>query len=390
MHRYAACLLLPVAILLAAGPARAAPSDAPPGRSVAYVLTNMSWATQSTPAATECPKGLNEGTREQFKQLFPEDGSKRPFVATQLRREIDSFHPTTAPEPFAFREGEGSVAPGLDLDGVSGPEDFTGPDGRPGVDNQMHRVLGCTANYRAPDGPIRFFEDEMVLRENYNRVVVQLDGVDSLQDDDAVDVRIFRGRDKVLVDAGGLKAVPGGTQRMDLRWGENYIRETRGSIKGGVLRTEPVDLLYPWDVFWLPSDQYMYKARLELSLTPAAATGFIGGYVDIAMWYLHTVKNWGTHYQSYGNSSAPSIYKAMRRLADAEPDPATGENRAISGALAVVWTQVNIIPPDPAEYAAALTRRRLGVPYTGMPAERSAGEESRIAAGDSATGLVSR
>ena len=377
-------------LLLLAAIANATPAVAPAGGTIAYVLTNMSWAMQSTPGATECPKGLNEGTREQFKQLFPDNGTRRSFESTQLRREIDSFHPTTAPEPFAFREGEGPVAPGLDLDGVASPEDFTGPDGRTGIDNQMHRVLGCTANYRAPDGPIRFFEDEMVLRENYNRVVVQLSGVDSLQEDDAVEVRIFRGRDKVLVDAGGLKAVPGGTQRMDLRWGENYIRETRGSIRGGVLRTDPVDLRYPWDVFWLPSDQYMYKARLELSLTPTAATGLIAGYVDIATWYLHTVKNWGTHYQSYGNSSAPSIYKAMRRLADAEPDPATGRNRAISGALAVVWTQVNVIPPDPADYAAALSRRRLEVPYVGMPAERSAEEESRIAAGDPGTGLVSR
>ena len=267
------------------------------------------------------------------------------------------------------------MAPGLDLDGITGPEDFRSPDGHEGIDNQMHRVLGCTANYRAPDGPIRFFEDEMVLRENYNRVVVQLRGVDSLKDDDAVDVRIFRGRDKVLVDAGGLKAVPGGTQRVDLRRGANYIRETRGRISGGVLRTEPVDLLYPWDVFYFPSDQYMYKARLELKLEPTAATGLIGGYADIETWYLHTIRNWGTHYQSYGNSSAPSIYKAMRRLADAEPDPQTGRNRAISGALATVFTQVNIIEPDPAEYAEALARRRFAAPYRGMPAERDPAEE---------------
>ncbi len=367
--------LLPMLGLLLAGFAQADNPDRPAGGSIAYVLTNMSWAMQSTPGAAECPKGLNEGTREQFKQLFPDNGTKRSFESTQLRREIDGFHPTTAAEPFVYREGEGPVAPGLDLDGITGPEDFRSPDGHEGIENQMHRVLGCTANYRAPDGPIRFFEDEMVLRENYNRVVVQLRGVDSLKDDDAVDVRIFRGRDKVLVDAGGLKAVPGGTQRVDLRRGANYIRETRGRISGGVLRTEPVDLLYPWDVFYFPSDQYMYKARLELKLEPTAATGLIGGYADIETWYLHTIRNWGTHYQSYGNSSAPSIYKAMRRLADAEPDPQTGRNRAISGALATVFTQVNIIEPDPAEYAEALARRRFAAPYRGMPAERDPAEE---------------
>ena len=75
----------------------------------------------------------------------------------------------------------------------------------------------------------------MVLRENYNRIIVQLTGVDSLVDDPAVDVMIFRGRDKVLVDAGGLKALPGGTQRIDTRWGSRYIRHTRGRIEKGVL-----------------------------------------------------------------------------------------------------------------------------------------------------------
>ena len=48
---------------------------------------------------------------------------------------------------------------------------------------------------------------------------------------------------------------------------------------------------------------------------------------------------------------------------------------AISGALATVFTQVNIIESDPAEYAEALTRRRIAAPYRGMPAERDPAEE---------------
>lgn len=104
------------------------------------------------------------------------------------------------------------------------------------------------------------------------------------------------------------------------------------------------------------------------------------------------VKNWSTHHQSYGRSSAPSIYKAMRRLADAEPDARTGANRAISGALEVNFTQVQLLPPDPAALADALARRYVGVPYRGTPAPRSAREESDIAAGRAAaeSDLVTR
>jgi hypothetical protein len=355
--------------------AGAAGGTAPPGQTIAYVVSNLSWALQSTPEMSECPQGLNDGVREQFKQLFPDDaGHKRTLLDTQLRRQVESYHPTAAPDALPFLEGQGPVAPGLDLDGVDGPEDFTGPDGRRGIDNQMHRVLGCIANYRAPDGPIRFFEDEMVLRENYNRIIVQLTGVDSLADDPAVEVLIFRGRDKILVDAGGLKALPGGTQRIDTRWGSRYIRRTRGRIEGGVLRTEPVDLLYPWDAFYMPTDQYMWGARLQLSLTPESAEGLLAGYTDIETWYMHMLRNWSAHYQSYGKSSGPSIYKAMRRLADARPDPATGANGAISSALAAKFTQVRLQPFTEAERA-AIAAAKPGIPYRGMPAQRPVAEE---------------
>jgi hypothetical protein len=363
--------LLATGLLLATG-AGAADGTAPEGRSIAYVVTNLSWALQSTPEMAECPQGLNDGVREQFKVLFPEvAGHPREFVDTQLRRQVESYHPTTAPDALPFREGQGPVAPGLDLDGVEGPEDFAGADGARGIDNQMHRVLGCIANYRAPDGPIRFFEDEMILRENYNRLIVQLNGVDSLLDDADVEVTIFRGRDKVLVDAGGLKALPGGTQRIDTRWGSRYIRHTRGRIDNGVLTTEAVDLLYPWDAFYMPTDQFMWGARLHLALTPEAAEGLIAGYADIETWYMHMLRNWSAHYQSYGKSSGPSIYKAMRRLADGKPDSATGANRAISSALAAKFSEVRVLPFTEAERA-AIAGAKPGIPYRGMPAPRPA------------------
>ena len=55
-------------------------------------------------------------------------GHPREFAATQLRRQVESYHPTTAPDALPFLEGQGPVAPGLDLDGVDGPEDFAASD----------------------------------------------------------------------------------------------------------------------------------------------------------------------------------------------------------------------------------------------------------------------
>lgn len=354
-----------VMALLATSDARAADATAPPGGTIAYALTGLHWAiSSSADGKTECPNGFNDGNREQFKKLFPEGDTKRTLESTQLRREIESWYPTTAQDAFEFREAGGAIAPGLNLDGQAGPEDFKSPEGEPGIDNQMFRALGCIHNYR-PGGALDFFEDEMVIRDVYNRVLVELTGVDSLVNASEVGVTIYRGRDPLLIDGTGKQVVPGGTQRIDVRWGARFIQRTRGKIVDGVLITEPIDMVYPFGVFYLPTDQYMYDARLRLKLTPTTAEGLMAGYTDIETWYVHMMKNWSTHHQSYGQTSAPSLYKAMRRLADGRPDPETGQNRGISSAALVKWSQVVILPSSKEQLAQAPQRR--ATPFRGAP-----------------------
>jgi len=82
--------------------------------------------------------------------------------------------------------------------------------------------------------------------------------------------------------------------------------------------------------------------RLQLNLTPDGATGLVAGYADIDSWYYQLIRNDSTHHLSNGQISGISLYKALRRLADAYPDPETGENTAISTALDVKMTQVFI------------------------------------------------
>ena len=205
---------------------RAPPTDtAPEGRTIAYVVTNLSWALQSTPGDDRMPARPQRRRSRAVQAAVP----RSPTASKRAVRR----HPAAAPGrelPPDGRAGRAALPRGRRArsrrawtwTARTDPRTSPARTARRGIDNQMHRVLGCIANYRAPDGPIRFFEDEMILRENYNRIIVQLTGVDSLVDDPAVDVMIFRGRDKVVVDAGGLKALPGGTQRIDTRWGSRY------------------------------------------------------------------------------------------------------------------------------------------------------------------------
>jgi hypothetical protein len=56
MNRYRPILGAMAMLVTAVG---SADDTAPPGQTIAYAVTNLSWALQSTPEMGECPNGLN-------------------------------------------------------------------------------------------------------------------------------------------------------------------------------------------------------------------------------------------------------------------------------------------------------------------------------------------
>ena len=316
---------------------------------IGYVVTNKYWAVYQTPEGkTECPQGFNDGPREQFALLFPDDGTKRTLMETQLARESEVYFPGTSKEPYPFHEAQGKVAIGLDLDGQTGAEDFLSPEGDEGIDNQLYRAVGCVAGYRGPDGAIYHFENTYMQRYGVNRLMFEISGVDSIVNDDDVTVTTYRGLDDLMTDASGKDFAPGGTQRVDARWGKRFIQKFKGRIIDGVLTTEAKDLGIPWsETFNTHSIQWVKDVRFSLKLTLEGAEGLMGGYVDVENWNQRFVRSWSTHHSSYGQVSAPSVYRALTRLADAYPDPDTGKNTAVSAAAELKFTQVYILHPEP-------------------------------------------
>ncbi len=355
MKRYVAMasgtLAAVAALAIGAGSAGAQNADADlpavvkDGR-IGYVLTHRYWAVHQTPEGkVECPNGYNDGPREQFKQLFPDDGVKRTLLDTQLMREGRQWFPTTAEESFVYKDAGGKISFGMDLDGKVKDTDFVSPDGERGIDNQMYRAMGCISNYRAPEGTIYHFENEYLRRYSNNRFMIELSGVDSLVNDDDVTIHSYRGLDQLLTDATGAAFIPGGTQRIDERWG-GFVRATwKAKIVDGVLISEPSDVMIPASATFDTSAFHVFKGmRFQLKLTPERAEGVMAGYTDVEAFNHHLNTSWSTHHQSYGQLSAPSMYRAIRRLADGYPDE-NGQMTAISSALSVKFTQVYIDHP---------------------------------------------
>ncbi len=315
-------------------------------RTFGLVLTHKSFALwQSENGKTECPSGYNDGPREQFARLYPE-GTERKFAETQLEREGENMFPGTGPEPkLPFYEPVSKVGLGLNLDGKVDDNDFTSPDGEKGIDNQMYRVVGCTMNYRGPDGSARHFIQEYMQKFNYNRWLIEVKDVDDLTNDSEVTINIYRGLDDLTVDAAG-NFTSGGTQRIDEKWGREFMYSTTGAIVNSVLISKPINITFPES----QSRGFPFNSvrdwRIKISVTPEGAEGVMAGYLDVDRWHHNLWQIWSTHHRSYGNEPVPSQYRALIRNADAYPDE-KGQNTHISNAWAVRFSQAFIMHSAP-------------------------------------------
>jgi hypothetical protein len=332
-------------------------ATAPSGRTIGYVLTELMWAIYQTQGGkTECPDGINAlGPREQFEVLYPKN-RKRTVVDTQLSFERATWYPDTIADRFPFHEAVGP-AYGLNLDGKVGPNDFTDPNGARGIDNQLYRAIGCLPSFRV-DGLEHVFLRMAIKKQRYTRTLIELENVHSLVNDPHVRVTIYRGMDRLLTDATGENVVPGGSQRIDTRWGASFMQQLDGEIVNGVLTTKPVDrMVIPWnDDVPVPGFQIIRDMRMQLKVSSTQAQGLIGGYADVDAFYRFLIQSDSTHHLSNGQVSAPSLYRVLRRLADAHPDPTTGQNTAISSALNAKFTQVYIYHPQGEAAKLALLR----------------------------------
>ena len=312
---------------------------------IGYVITAQHWSTyQSASPDLDCPQGLNAiGPREIFKALFPNGGT---VEATWLAREALKVFPEDRKPNFPFILSRGPVTPGLNLDGKVGPNDFVSPTGERGIKNNLFRVTNCHPAFRLPNGQLQLFASTLIADFGFDRMMIEIENVEDLVEAAAVDVTIYRGRDRLLLDATGEKVAPGGTQRIDMRYGKPLIQHLHGRIANGVLTTDPIpEGIWAWAIWPLtPRVLRIRDMRLNLRLTPDTADGLLAGYTDIHSFY-RWMTSWSSHHLSYDRNDPSELYWALRGNADAYPDE-SGTMTAISSAIAVNMTRVFILHSD--------------------------------------------
>lgn len=239
-----------------------------------------------------------------------------------------------------FRTYEGEVAAGINLDGKVGKGDFTGPDGSRGVDNRLWRAVGCVSAFRENSKNEIAHKTMMSARAP---TVIELRGVDSLQDDPDVSVTVLAVNEALTRDGRGESLARATfTPVADPR-----LRATvKGRIAGGVLTTDPVDLMLNYKEQIIDAPRHIRGARLRATFgKDGSIEGSMYGYYTLDSYY-DSIEQMTQNGANLSQVSCPGIRRAIDRLADGYRDPKTGRYSAISSAYDFIGVRAFLAMPQ--------------------------------------------
>lgn len=343
----------------------------PPNRTLGFVVKDFMPAVYETKFMDECPAGLNIGNDEiWWRKMSKEERSKetqdgliqsldRWFKAVRRgpNGEDICINPELITDDPPLLTVEGSTSFGVNLDGnVDGSatpktcahENFTSPEGVPGIDNQLYRLIGCIYGYRE-QGVIDINANEMRRTSGLAMILIEVTDVDDTLNDDDVTVTFYRSIDQFPLDSQG-EVIPFSSYRIDSTDdGPRYGDSIKGSIVDGVIKAGSGDVQLPY----YGNYNYMHpvirdlQMELDISDDGTTAKGMIAGYYDLEQ-YLYLTGGLGPVIVT-GYFSCPAFFEAAKRLADGYPDPETGECTHISSAFEIGAHAAFVIRHDGAD-----------------------------------------
>ncbi len=335
-------------------------------QTLGFVIGNFHTATHWDDR--NCPKGGNGGfgrvreaaykiigsSPEETEELLNRPFNSLDFRSVAMRGKKDGkavsvyYYPTSIPDPH-HEIVAGPYAYGFDLDGKvkDGPYAFEDPEtGQQGVDNRLYRAVGCYATYdvslpNRPSSEEVYWSSIMSLRR-VGAWVFTVTGEDLSRDGDAT-VRFYSAVEHMRKDASG------GTFA-DMTYVLDPSSPTfgtfHGTISNGVFRSQPIQASDTRVLLKAKPPTYpefkLSRAQLRLNLNAdRSATGYIGGYLPwVSFWFVN-----GTAGEQQSIDMA-GLYYNLKKLADADPDPDTGENRAISATFRVEAVPAFLATPE--------------------------------------------
>jgi hypothetical protein len=312
-----------------------------------FLITWLGLATDA--AEDQCPIMNAKPTEADFfRYMSKEEGAQvrakngEKGITYSAESELRGPHrlnvnllPGIVPDP-GLHEPQSRVAFGMDLDGDNGKgvppkgirkhQNFTSPDGRPGIDNQLYRVMGCIPGFRGKNG-YRNQTDNARRADGNIVTVVEISGIDDEKNDDNVEVALIHAMDKPIRDNLGSKFIPNYTFRPteDPKFARYNVR-VHGRIVNGVVMT---DVLPKYTVNSGQGPVYdLFGARMRFEPRPdGSMKGYLAGYLD---WRYYATNRASGYSEGLFGYQMPALYYALKHNADGLKDPATGEFNGIS------------------------------------------------------------
>jgi hypothetical protein len=322
----------------------------------------VNWFHMSTYSTDDdCPGGVNPPAEQLFVKIMKDAGKGQEeidkalkdfpnpmYFMAPMRGRIDGkpanvyVNPTSEPDPM-IKIAQGKLSYGFNLDGKDGPNDFKDPDtGETGIDNMLYRAVGCFNTQRGtpPSRPTFPAIQWDMLRDQMPAWLIEVKNIDDPKNDPDVDVTLYRATGPIMRNAAGEAQAD---QSFQADGNPRNTSKAKGHIKDGVLYTDTFDFNIIGDPFSVP-EYHFHKAKLKLAMAADGVKGVIGGYHPWRMLYASFAIG-GSVNEANLSIDVPGIYYAMRKLADGDPDPATGENRDISATYAIEGVPAFVIPP---------------------------------------------
>jgi hypothetical protein len=323
-----------------------------------------SFGGRIVPGADACPNGTVPRLRDAYLLTLPRaerERLKRPENADEwdaawqaYATNADGANICTHPDMFErplMPTVQSRYAWGMDLDGGDpGPdgcphENFESPDGQQGIDNQEYRVMGCTPEVRGGEQGEGNSGTGQFHRSGEWTQVILLRGVDSLINDDEVEVIYANTADRAVTSQDG-EFLPGASYVIDVTPPRNR-NVLRGKITDGVLTTEPADikLAQTWgqsrqrDLRGARSQYDYRRGRLRLQFhADGSLTGMLGGYRPVFD-LIAAPAIGGLGSATVAGIDCAQQLATARKFADGLRDPKTGQCTAVSSAA-----QIRAIP----------------------------------------------
>ena len=322
----------------------------------------VSWFTNAAYSQKDdCPGGINPSLSEQYvidlkdlgtppaeieklidESLHGANGGKLGGIMRDRGR-IDGKPVNSATNPAAVVDPKlhtvvSRYGLGFNLDGREDANSFEDPETHEkGVDNQAFRAMGCIANFRGPpDSPSRpmFFSYIWdTLRPSFPAWLITITADDLSKDGDAT-ITFDRAIEHVDRDVNGDTQADT-TFRIDPDPRSHNVLQARIENGSIIVKNNDSAALHLVGDPLLVAQLNLHNVHLRLKMKPdGTLDGILGGYQPWREVFFHLGQGAG-NIEGPFSIDLPGVFHALRRMADADPDPKTGTNQSISAAYRI-------------------------------------------------------